>query len=81
MLHAHDSHALQLALPLARGFDLPLVATRRSDTAPGILWRLPARIIAISGAVAARLVSAGVRPSRIAEIPSAVDLTNASALR
>jgi glycosyltransferase involved in cell wall biosynthesis len=81
VLHAHDSHALQVALPLARGFDLPLVATRRSDTAPGVLWRLPARIIAISGAVAARLVSAGVDPSRIADIPSAVDLTNASALR
>lgn len=73
VIHAHDSHALQLAIPLARSRRLPLVATRRSDTPPGRLWRWPDRVIAISPAVRDRLIGAGVPSDRIVEIPSAID--------
>jgi len=74
LLHAHDSHALLLGLLAARVLGLPLVATRRSVTPPGPLWRLPDRIIAISAAVEAALRGARVAPERIIRIPSAVSL-------
>ncbi len=72
VLHAHDSHALALGLVLAALCDVPLVATRRSVTAPGSLWRQPARVIAISEAVATQLEAGGVPRTRIVQIPSAV---------
>ncbi len=75
LLHAHDSHSLAIGILVARLLRLPCIATRRSVTAPGLLWRLPDRVIAISGAVEDSLRSAGVAPSRIVRIPSAVSLS------
>lgn len=75
ILHAHDSHALAAGLIAARLFRIPCIATRRSTTAPGRLWRLPDRVIAISGAVREALCSAGVGPGRIVVVPSAVSLS------
>ena len=74
LLHAHDSHALALAAVAARLFRLPLVATRRSLTPPGPLWRLPHRVIAISAAVEEVLRARGLDAARIVRIPSAVSL-------
>jgi glycosyltransferase involved in cell wall biosynthesis len=76
VLHAHDSHALALAAIPARFFGLPLIATRRSMTPPGRLWRLPDRVIAISNAVEQVLRRVGVEPARIVRIPSAVSLAD-----
>lgn len=74
LIHAHDSHALALAILVARALSIPCIATRRSVTAPGLLWQLPDRVIAISHAVENALLSGGVAPSRIVRIPSAVSL-------
>ncbi len=76
VIHAHDSHALAVGALSSRLSRLPLVATRRSDTPAGRLWRLPDRVIAISGAVEIALRDAGVEGSRIVQIPSAVVLAD-----
>lgn len=80
VLHAHDSHALILAGLTARLLGLPLVATRRSATRPGRWgwWLRADRVVAISEAVRARLLEAGVPSGRIALIPSAVDVERLS---
>ena len=75
VVHAHDSHALLLGLTASRLSGCALVATRRSTTTPGRLWRHPDRVIAISRAVEAALRRAGVEASRIAVVPSGVDVT------
>lgn len=72
ILHAHDSHALGIALLCARFRHIPVVATRRSMTVPGALWRHPDRVIAVSNAVAQTLRDAGVTQDRIVVVPSAV---------
>ena len=74
LLHAHDAHALQLGLMLGRIGRLPLVATRRSDTPAGPLWRRPDCVIALSPAVQRHLRETGVPEARIVVIPTAVDL-------
>jgi glycosyltransferase involved in cell wall biosynthesis len=71
LLHAHDSHALGLALLCGWRHRVPVIATRRSMAPPGKLWRRPACVIAISRAVAASLGRNGVPSARIAVIPSA----------
>lgn len=81
LLHAHDSHALQAGILLARWSGVPLVATRRSATAPGPLWRLPRRVISLSRSVTEQLAASGVDPDRIAQVPSAVDLAALTELR
>lgn len=81
LLHAHDSHALMLALAAGSRYRIPVVATRRSVTRPGLLWRRPARVIAISGAVERALREGGVRPERISPVASAVNLTELAAAR
>jgi glycosyltransferase involved in cell wall biosynthesis len=81
IVHAHDSHALLLGLAASRLAGCPLVATRRSTTAPGRMWRRPDRVIAISRAVEVALLRAGVEPSRIAVVPSGVDVTALTAAR
>ncbi len=81
LLHAHDSHALQLGLVLAWWTGAPLVATRRSDTMPGRLWRLPRRVIGLSRSVTERLAASGVALDRIVQVPSAVDCATLVALR
>ncbi len=72
LLHAHDSHALAIGLIASRLLRVPLVATRRSVTPPGSLWRRADRVIAISRAVEGVLLAAAVPPMRIRCIPSAV---------
>ena len=80
ILHAHDSHALQLsawARRLARrGRARPaLVATRRVDfhVRRGSVWFQVDRIIAISDAVRNILVTDGIAPDAIAVVPSGID--------
>lgn len=82
ILHAHDSHALVLAGLVSRWASLPLVATRRSATVPGRWgwWHRADRVIALSGAVRAKLQQAGVSPDRIRVIPSAVDVDRLTTL-
>lgn len=72
ILHAHDSHALTLALAVARLRRVPVVATRRSITAPGAQWRRADQVVAISKAVAESLRDGGVPADRIIVAPSAV---------
>jgi L-malate glycosyltransferase len=71
ILHAHDSHALGLALLAGWWHRVPVIATRRSMLPPGSLWRRPACVIAISHAVAEVLGKAKVQAERIVVIPSA----------
>jgi glycosyltransferase involved in cell wall biosynthesis len=77
ILHAHDSHALQLsswARRLARS-NAKLVATRRVDfhLRPRSVWFRVDRIIAISEAVRGIVVADGVAPQTIAVVPSGID--------
>ena len=74
LLHAHDSHGLALGLLAATLLRLPLVATRRSMSVAGPLWRRPRRVIAISRAVEQELLESGVSRRRIVRISSAIDL-------
>ena len=74
VVHVHDSHALALGIVAARLARVPLIATRRSTTVAGPAWRVPDRVLAISGAVREALLAAGVSHSRIAVVPSGVDL-------
>jgi glycosyltransferase involved in cell wall biosynthesis len=78
LLHAHDSHALAIALLAGALLRLPVVATRRSASPPGRLWRLPRRVIAISSSVQQALGASGVPASRVVQIPSAVSLADLS---
>jgi glycosyltransferase involved in cell wall biosynthesis len=78
VLHAHDSHALAVGVVAARLLRMPLIATRRSDTVPGRLWRCPNRVIALSSSVEQALLDGGVALSRIVRIPSAVSLDELS---
>ena len=75
ILHAHDGHALTIALAAARLRRLALVVTRRVDfhlrrPAP---WLRAARVIAISDAVRRVLLEDGLRPERIAVVRSGID--------
>ncbi len=77
VVHAHDSHAVQLAL-LARamvGRPPALVASRRVDfltRRPGI-WRRAERIIAVSAYIRDILVRQGIERSRIEVVRSGID--------
>lgn len=75
VVHAHDPHALRLAL-LARTRRTPLVATRRVTfpIRPGGTWQRADRVIAISEAVAATLREGGVATGHITVIPSGAPL-------
>lgn len=82
IIHAHNSHALSLALwartVVARGRGDPpphLVLTRRVvfPLRPGSAAFRADRVIAVSEAVRAALGAAGVAPARIALVPSGVD--------
>jgi glycosyltransferase involved in cell wall biosynthesis len=78
VLHAHDSHALAVGVAASRLLRIPLIATRRSDTVPGRLWRCPDRVVALSGSVEQSLLDGGVALARIVRIPSAVSLDELS---
>ena len=78
ILHAHDSHALQLAAwarRLAAADAIRLCATRRVDfhVRAGGVWFQADRIIAISRAVRNVLVSDGIASDRVAVVPSGID--------
>ena len=82
LLHAHDSHALQLAYWMRRLFgrgrgpgDPALVATRRVDfhVRPRSVWHRADRVIAISDAVRAVLVADGIAPRDITVVASGID--------
>jgi glycosyltransferase involved in cell wall biosynthesis len=78
LLHAHDSHALQLAAwarRLARRSALPIVATRRVDFHVGrrSAWHTADRVIAISQAVRAVLEADGVPAAAVTVVPSGID--------
>jgi glycosyltransferase involved in cell wall biosynthesis len=78
IVHFHTSRAHSLA-PFARGCAGRLVVTRRMDYRPNRMFapwlynHAVDGVIAISGAVAQALVSAGVNSARIRIIPSGVD--------
>jgi glycosyltransferase involved in cell wall biosynthesis len=71
LVHAHDGHALRLALWSGAN---PVVATRRVafPVRAGGTWTKVARVIAISRAVEAALVHGGVAPDRIVVIPDGI---------
>jgi glycosyltransferase involved in cell wall biosynthesis len=80
LIHAHDSHALQLAswarrLSGGASGGPPLVATRRVDfhVRRRSVWFRTDRVIAISEAVRGVLVADGVSPRDISVIPSGID--------
>ena len=77
VLHAHDPHGFSLASAAGRTAGRPVVVTRRVAFAlrrPGP-WRQAARVVAISEAVRAQLVTDGVSPERITVVRSALDLS------
>jgi L-malate glycosyltransferase len=83
VLHAHDAHATTLAGLASWISGAPFVTTRRVDfpLRHPAMWKRARRVIAISQAVADVLVECGIRPDRIAIIPSgiAVEETRAAA--
>lgn len=76
LLHAHDAHALSLAGTCAALTGAPFVVTRRVvfPLRWKHFWRRASCVIAISAAVRNALVQDGIPRSRIAVVPSAVDL-------
>lgn len=81
IVHAHDSHALFLAVAARaltrarRRFDTRVVATRRVDfpvTRHGP-WHRVDHVIAVSERVKVVLVESGLDPARITVVPSGVD--------
>lgn len=80
LLHAHDSHALQLAYWMrrlsGRGAGAPaLIATRRVDfhVRQRSVWHRVDRVIAISEAVQAVLVADGIAARDITVVASGID--------
>jgi L-malate glycosyltransferase len=75
IIHAHASHAHNLAALATVGSRRHLVATRRVDFAPKGMWkyRRCARVVAISQAIAGILRSAGTPTERLVVIPSGID--------
>ena len=73
VIHAHDSHALNLAATVAG--ERPLVATRRVDFHIGRFgsWRRSDRVIAISEAVKRVLVDDGIAPDAIDVVYDGID--------
>lgn len=83
ILHAHDSHAHALADALSRMRRTPIVVTRRV-TIPiknPQRYRRAEAVIAISEAVRALLLRAGIPAERIHVVPDAVDLAHVTAPR
>jgi glycosyltransferase involved in cell wall biosynthesis len=84
LLHAHTSHAHDLALWASRLCGrMPLVVSRRVDfRIDGSWWRRRKyrdrrvdRYLAISSAVEQELLRGGVEPERIRRVPSGIDLS------
>jgi len=84
ILHAHTSHAHELALWAHRlGARSPVVVSRRVDFPVARTWwsgrkyrsRRVSRYLAISSAVEQELRRAGIEDARIRRVPSGIDLT------
>jgi glycosyltransferase involved in cell wall biosynthesis len=77
IVHAHDSHALRLALwaRLLGARSACVVATRRVDfpVRRGGIWSRADRVIAISHAVRAVLAAGGLAPADVPVVPSGID--------
>jgi len=78
VLHAHDSHALALALVARRVARAPrpkVLAYRLVDfpVRPGSNWFRADHVAAVSDAVRAVLLAVGLPPSRITTVPPGVD--------
>jgi glycosyltransferase involved in cell wall biosynthesis len=88
LLHAHNSRAHALALPVARELGLPLVVSRRVETRPShfsftrrkYLAR-EVHFVAVSAAIADGLLAMGVPANRVQVIPDGVDLSRFGAAR
>ncbi len=76
IIHAHDSHSHTLIDAAARFRPVSRVVTRRLELPirRPQRWQRVSRAIALSNAIAARLVDAGVPTERITVIPPAIDL-------
>jgi glycosyltransferase involved in cell wall biosynthesis len=81
IVHAHDSHALLLAVLAARRPRVRLVASRRVDfpLRTGWSWRRADRIVAISEAVRGVLLAGGMDPAKVTVVHSGVPLDEAPA--
>jgi glycosyltransferase involved in cell wall biosynthesis len=81
IVHAHTSHALTLAALATLHTPVPIVAARRVDFPPasGVAsrWKYsrPARLVAVSEAVARVMVESGIDRERIDVVYDGVDLT------
>ena len=78
LVHAHDGHALRLALWSGAN---PVVATRRVvfPVRSGGTWTRVSRVIAISGAVQSALEHGGVPRDRITVIPDGIPVSEVAA--
>ena len=78
LVHAHDGHALRLALWSGAN---PVVATRRVvfPVRSGGTWTMVSRVIAISHAVQSALENGGVAPDRITVIPDGIPVSEIAA--
>lgn len=82
LVHTHDAHSLQLAIPAALLLRRPIVAARRMSLATrASKWNRAARVIAISGVVRDALLESGVDAARIRLVPSGVDRAELESLR
>lgn len=81
LVHTHDAHALQLAIPGARLRGVPIVAARRMTLATrAAKWNRAARVVAISGSVREALLASGVDAAKVRLIHSAIDVAEVQAL-
>ncbi|MES2123324.1 MAG: glycosyltransferase [Gemmatimonadota bacterium] len=76
ILHAHDGHSTTIAGMAATLSRVPFIATRRVDFALRRLgfWGRADRVVAISEAVRALLITSGVDPARVPVIHSGIDI-------
>jgi L-malate glycosyltransferase len=77
VVHAHDSHALRLALWARRLVNHParVLGTRRVDfpVGRGSIWGKADHVVAISRAVRAALLNDGLQPRAITVVPDGID--------
>ena len=81
VLHAHDAHALQMAVLPAATLGVPIVASRRTGFRTSALkWNRAARVIAVSSSVRDMLLQSGVKPWKIRLIHSGINVREVQSL-
>ena len=81
VLHAHDAHALQMALLPAATLGIPVVASRRTGFRTSALkWNRAARVIAVSASVRDVLIQSGVKPWKVRLIHSGINVREVQSL-